>query len=130
MKRNKKNILATLENEYVRTTGEETKTSKQKSIRLMRRLLMFALLCLVVFGSLTAVLLSKNETLKVKEQQREEAHAKLQEQQDQQEMLNLQIKQLEDDEYIAKLLRKEFFLSEQGEIIFIIPEDGKKEEKK
>lgn len=130
MKRNKKKILATLENEYVRTTGEETKISKQKSIRLMRRLLMFALLCLVVFGSLTAVLLSKNETLKVKEQQREEAHAKLQEQQDQQEMLNLQIKQLEDDEYIAKLLRKEFFLSEQGEIIFIIPEDGKKEEKK
>ena len=130
MKRNKKKILATLENEYVRTTGEETKISKQKSIRLMRRLLMFALLCLVVFGSLTAVLLSKNETLKVKEQQREEAHAKLQEQQDQQEMLNLQIKQLEDDEYIAKLLRKEFFLSEQGEIIFIIPEDGKKEEEK
>lgn len=42
-------------------------------------------------------------------------------------MLNLQITQLEDDEYIAKLLRKEYFLSEEGDIIFVIPE---KEDKK
>ncbi|RKJ59809.1 septum formation initiator, partial [Butyricicoccus sp. 1XD8-22] len=42
---------------------------------------------------------------------------------EQQEMLNLQIAKLEDDEYLAKLARKEYFLSEEGEIIFTIPKD-------
>lgn len=46
---------------------------------------------------------------------------------EEQDTLNLKIKQLQDDEYIAKLLRKEYYLSEKGEIIFIIPD---KEDKK
>ena len=37
-------------------------------------------------------------------------------------MLKLQISKLNDDEYIGKLLRKEYFLSEEGEIIFTLPD--------
>ncbi len=33
---------------------------------------------------------------------------------------------LNDDDYIAKLARKEYFLSEKNEIIFSIPENKKK----
>ena len=54
--------------------------------------------------------------------------AELQEVKEQQEMLNLQIAKLEDDEYIAKLARKEYFLSDEGEIIFTIPSDEENED--
>lgn len=42
-------------------------------------------------------------------------------------ILKEEIVKLNDDEYIAKLARKDYFLSEQGEIIFNIPKE--KEEK-
>ena len=47
-----------------------------------------------------------------------------------QEMLKLQIAKLEDDEYIAKLARKEFFLSEEGEIIFTMPNSSENGDEK
>ena len=63
-----------------------------------------------------------------KEQKKLEAAGQLEEVLSKQELLNLQIAKLEDDEYIAKLARKEFFLSEEGEIIFTMPKATDKEE--
>lgn len=129
MKRNKDDKLSTLNNDHVRINEAETERFRKRKARLVRRLTVFALVCIVVFGVLTGILVSKNAILKSKEEQKTEAIAKLEDAQEQQEMLNTQIKKLEDDEYIAKLLRKEYFLSEQGEIIFIIPDEAKNEDK-
>ena len=41
-------------------------------------------------------------------------------------ILENEIVKLNDDEYIAKLARSEYFLSDKGEIIFNIPEPEKK----
>ncbi|MBO1910044.1 septum formation initiator family protein, partial [Microvirga sp. 3-52] len=53
---------------------------------------------------------------------------------DEQEMLMNQLAKLEDDEYIAKLARQEYFLSDDNEIIFSMPnkkvEDKKKTDEK
>ena len=49
--------------------------------------------------------------------------------QEEQEMLKRQLVKLNDDDYIAKLARKEYFLSEKNEIIFSIPENKKKTDK-
>ena len=43
-----------------------------------------------------------------------------------QETLKRQLVKLDDDDYIAKLARKDYFLSENNEIIFSIPENKKK----
>ena len=48
--------------------------------------------------------------------------------QEQKQMLELQIAKLQDDEYIAKIARKEYFLSEEGEIIFTIPKESDKKD--
>jgi len=45
-------------------------------------------------------------------------------------MLEEEIVKLNDDEYISKLARKDYFLSENGEVIFNIPENKDKDEKK
>ena len=56
--------------------------------------------------------------------------AQLEDVKDEQEILKRQLVKLDDDDYIAKLARKEYFLSENNEIIFSIPENKKKTDKK
>ena len=43
----------------------------------------------------------------------------------QQQILKEDIIKLNDDDYIAKLARKEYFFSENNEVIFKIPEENK-----
>lgn len=129
MKRNQISKVSTLQNDHVQREEAKSERLRQQRIRLSRRLTAFVIICIIIFGGLTSMLISKNATLKEKEEQKAEALTKLEEVQDQQEMLNTQIKKLEDDEYIAKLLRKEYFLSDEGEIIFIIPDKEEKGDK-
>ncbi|WP_047154287.1 FtsB family cell division protein [Aneurinibacillus tyrosinisolvens] len=42
--------------------------------------------------------------------------------------LELQVKRLHDNEYIGELARKNFFLSKEGEILFLTPEETKKKQ--
>ncbi|KOS70343.1 cell division protein DIVIC [Lysinibacillus contaminans] len=116
-----------LDNDYVRNADKATNHKVQSRKRKMRRIVFFAVVPVIVIGILLNVLAHQKETLVVNEKKKAEVEQQLTELKEQQEMLNLQIKQLEDDEYIAKVLRKEYFLSEEDEIIFVIPE---KEDKK
>ena len=45
-------------------------------------------------------------------------------------LLKDEIVKLNDDDYIGKLARKEYFLSDDNEIIFTLPEKKDKEERK
>lgn len=116
-----------LDNDYVRNADKATNQKVQSRKRKMRRIVFFAVVPVIIIVFLLNVLTHQKETLVVNEKKKVEVEQQLTELKEQQEMLNLQIKQLEDDEYIAKVLRKEYFLSEEDEIIFVIPE---KEDKK
>lgn len=116
-----------LDNDYVRNADKATNYKVQSRKRKMRRIVFFMVVPVIIIAILFNVLAHQKETLLAKEKKKAEVEQQLAELKEQQEMLNLQITQLEDDEYIAKLLRKEYFLSEEGEIIFVIPE---KEDKK
>ena len=74
--------------------------------------------------------IQQQQTLKEKEQQKMETLAKLEEVKDQQELLKKQLVKLDDEDYIAKLARKEYFLSDKNEIIFSVPENKKKKDEK
>ncbi|MFJ7409112.1 MULTISPECIES: septum formation initiator family protein [unclassified Lysinibacillus] len=116
-----------LDNDYVRNTDKAMNRKVQSRKRKIRRIVFFAIVPVVIIAFLINVLVHQSETLAEKEKKKQEATQHLVKVKDEQDSLNLKIKQLEDDEYIAKLLRKEYFLSEEGEIIFIIPD---KEDKK
>ncbi|MDN4495371.1 FtsB family cell division protein [Ureibacillus aquaedulcis] len=120
------NNVRALENDYVRSTETHTQYTRKQKVRTRRRLLVFGLLASIVLVFLISTSLTQTKRLAEKEQQKEEVAAKLGEVKEQQDMLNLQITKLEDDEYIAKLARKEYFLSDDGEIIFTIPDDEEK----
>ncbi|MFJ7650236.1 septum formation initiator family protein [Lysinibacillus sp. NPDC097279] len=125
--KNEQQNYTKLDNDYVRNTDKAMNRKMQSRKRKLRRIVFFAVVPVVIIAFLINVLVHQSETLAEKEQKKQEATQHLVKVKDEQDSLNLKIKQLEDDEYIAKLLRKEYFLSEEGEIIFIIPD---KEDKK
>lgn len=124
------NNVRTLQNDYVRSSDNKAKYSMEQKVRLRRRMVVFFLGASAILVFLVSTYLSQNTRLQEKQHEKEKILAELQEVKDQQEMLNLQIAKLEDDEYIAKLARKEYFLSDEGEIIFTIPGDEENEDQK
>ncbi len=122
--------VKTLDNDYVRSSAEQLKKQQIKQrqkVLSRRRLAVFFVFAAVVCIALVSAMMNQNTRLAEKEEEKRQAQEELAAIKDQQEMLKLQITKLEDDEYIAKLARKEYFLSEDGEIIFTIPKEDKKE---
>lgn len=126
MEQESNNNIKPLDNAFVRS-NPNTKRAKQKAA-LFRRLAVFLIIAVVFIVGLTQFSSMQSEALLQKEQKKLEAAGQLEEVLSKQELLNLQIAKLEDDAYIAKLARKEFFLSEEGEIIFTMPKATNKEE--
>ncbi|MGE7667520.1 FtsB family cell division protein [Ureibacillus composti] len=126
----KHNTVKTLQNDYVRTTDSQSKMLQKQKVLFRRRMLVFTIFASAILVLLISTIVKQNDRLVDKQKEKEEVIAQLEEVKEQQDKLNLQITKLEDDEYLAKLARKEYFLSDDGEIIFTIPEEGNKDQKK
>ena len=123
--------VKTLDNDYVRSSAEKLKQQQiqqRKRVLSRRRLVVFFAFAAVVCIVLGSAMINQNARLAEKEEEKRQVQEQLATVKEQQEMLKLQITKLEDDDYIAKLARKEYFLSEDGEIIFTIPKGNKKED--
>ncbi len=123
--------VKTLDNDYVRSSAEKLKQQQiqqRKRVLSRRRLVVFFAFAAVVCIVLGSAMINQNARLAEKEEEKHQVQEQLATVKEQQEMLKLQITKLEDDDYIAKLARKEYFLSEDGEIIFTIPKGNKKED--
>lgn len=122
------NTVKSLNNDYVRS-NEEQQQLKQKRHRqkifLRRRFAVYTVIAAIILFCLFDYMGKQRELLAKQHDELAAAEEKLESAKEQQEMLKLQISKLEDDEYIAKLARKEYFLSEEGEIIFTIPDKEK-----
>lgn len=120
-----KKQIASINTDYVRSIERQENRNKAKKVRLARRLFMFTILSFALVGFLISTLLNSKSAYEEKQLQKEQVAQELEQVKEEQEMLKVQISKLNDDEYIGKLLRKQYFLSEEGEIIFTLP--GKEE---
>lgn len=122
---NRKKILHKLNNDNIDAANKEAKKlAKIRAFR-NRRLAAFFVILLFIIGFLGNTLMNQNERLEEKRQILKDREEELVQAIETQELLKLQLAKLDDDEYIAKLARKEYFLSEEGEIIFTIPDKEK-----
>lgn len=128
-KRKSSTTVASIETEYVRSLRKKEIWRNKQKKRLRQKLFIYAVIAVVVLGGLTNMYIQQQQTLKEKERQKLETLAKLEEVKDQQELLKKQLVKLDDEDYIAKLARKEYFLSDKNEIIFSVPENKKKKDK-
>lgn len=127
---NRKKILHKLNNDNIDAAKKEAKKLAKMRAARNRRLAAFFVMALLVIGFLGKTLMNQNERLEEKRQILKEREEELVQAIETQELLKLQLAKLDDDEYIAKLARKEYFLSEEGEIIFTIPDEKKEQSSK
>ncbi len=126
-----KGSVKTLDNDYVRSNANIAKQQQMKQrqkVLSRRRLAVFFVVAAAVCIVLVSTIVNQNARLAEKEAQKTSVQEELMVVQEQKQMLELQIAKLQDDEYIAKLARKEYFLSEEGEIIFTIPKESDKKD--
>ena len=118
----KKRNISQIGSPYVQYQEKRTQSFERKKLGLKRRLVFFMLFAVMTTGIVLATLYSQKSALKDKEAQKQELKEQLSSLQKEEEQLKEEIIKLNDDEYIAKLARKEYFLSDDGEIIFNLPE--------
>lgn len=124
----KKRNITEIQPGYVeqREMNEMNVTRKRKL--LFRRLTIFLLFAALVSYFMISTLISQAAALEEMKAKKSVLDQELKVLKKQELILNEEIIKLNDDEYIAKLARKDYFLSEKNEIIFNLP-NGKKEKK-
>lgn len=122
--------VASIENEYVRSLQQKQERRQAQKTRLYRRLAVFAVFAVLILGVLTHTFLGQKKVLATKMEEKEALLAELEEVEAEQDRLTKQLVKLDDDEYIAKLARQRYFVSEKNEIIFSIPKEDELNEKK
>jgi cell division protein DivIC len=120
--------VAKIQTELTHKHETELSYASLKRKRLIRRLTFFCLLVVVAAYFMISTLVSQAASLEKKEAEKERVQQELAELETKQEIFKEEIIKLNDDEYIAKLARRDYFLSEDNEIIFNIPEDTKAEQ--
>lgn len=121
----RKRKITKIENQYVQQREVAGLAENRKRKLLFRRLAVFALFASVISFLMISTFISQSAALEKKQAEKEKLEQKLAVLQKKQEILDEEIVKLNDDEYIAKLARREYFLSEKNEIIFNLPKEKK-----
>lgn len=110
---------------------EESQINKARRKKgLIRRLTAFFILAAIISYFMISTLISQNSILADKGEEKAKLDKELAALSKEEVLLKEELVKLNDDDYIAKLARKEYFLSEDGEIIFTLPEKKKSEVEK
>ncbi|WP_411739335.1 FtsB family cell division protein [Peribacillus sp. S4] len=117
----RKRKVAKIENPYVAQQEKKVQTVEKKKRGLMRRLTLYSVFAAVFLIFAISTLITQNVALDEKVQQKQELKGKLAELKKDETLLKEEIVKLNDDDYIAKIARRDYFLSEKGEIIFTLP---------
>lgn len=119
----KEKNIAKIQTTYVHQQEIAEIASARKRKLLFRRLSLFSVFAVIMSYLMITSFVSQSSTLDKKVAQKKQLEQELIQLKKQQEILKEDIVKLNDDEYLAKLARKEYFFSENGEIIFNIPEE-------
>src|SRR5690606_13079756 len=120
------NPITSLETNYMKQQEVIMRRTAKRKKLLIRRLSIFLILTVALSYLVISTFMYRSDVLEAKKKEEEKLEKTLAELQKEQTKLEDEIVKLNDDDYLAKLARSEYFLSEEGEIIFNIPEPKKK----
>lgn len=121
----KKKNVAKIQTNYVKQHEHAEISASRKRKLLFRRLAAFSVLTIAVSVFMISTLITQSAALEEKSTIKDSLDQELVTLKKQAAILNEEIVKLNDEEYIAKLARKDYFLSEENEIIFNIPDTKK-----
>ena len=103
---------------------EQLRRQAKKRKGLMMRLAFFFAVVLMTTAFMGKSYYNQRVLLNEKVEQKVALEKELAQLEKEQRFLEEEIVKLNDDEYIAKILRRDYFMSEEGEIIFRVTEDS------
>ncbi len=98
-------------------------TKKKTNKRAKKRIFLFFIVFGTIIGSLSYSLFSNINKIMQIRKEKKELESELSELKDEEDVLNLDIKRLEDPEYVARYAREKYLYSKDGELIIRIPDD-------
>ncbi|MDQ0202137.1 FtsB family cell division protein [Neobacillus ginsengisoli] len=117
--------VAKIQSTYVKQQEyAEIATSRKRKL-LFRRLSLFLAFAVFVSYFMVSSFITQASVIDAKKAQKKQLDKQLTALKKQQDVLKEDIVKLNDDNYIAKLARKEYFFSDKNEIIFNIPDKTK-----
>jgi cell division protein DivIC len=118
-----KRKVSKIQTTYVQQQEYAEIASARKRKLLLRRLAMFLVFASILSYLMVSSYISQTTKLNAIKSEKKQMDNQLTEVNKQQDILKEDIIKLNDDDYIAKLARKEYFFSEKNEVIFTIPEE-------
>jgi cell division protein DivIC len=118
LERSKK--ITELQSQYMQQQERQRQLSKRRKRGLFRRLTIFGLLAFISSAIMLTTILSQSSAINEKNEEQKELEEKLSGLEKEEKLLREEIVKLNDDEYIAKIARRDYFLSDDNEIIFNI----------
>ncbi|MET3700072.1 cell division protein DivIC [Bacillus oleivorans] len=119
----KKKKVTTIHEQYVQERAVVSQQNAKKKKYLVRRLTVFFIFACVLTGYLISSIFSQASAVEQKQKELQKLEAQLEKMQEDQTILEEQIQKLNDDEYLGQLARKYYYLSDDNEIIFDLPEE-------
>jgi cell division protein DivIC len=118
--KNRKKITQ-INSEYVQVAQAKQETTNTKRKYLKRRLIALTVIMSLILVPMSLAIYHQNGKLAKQAEEKREIEAQLALLEKQGVLLQQEVIKLNDIEYIAKLARRDLFLSSEGEKVFIIP---------
>lgn len=115
--------IPVLNNEYMKLQERERMIQERRKKGLRRRLAVFFIFATIVSFTFIKAIQAQESMLAEKMEQLERLEETSKQLKEKEKYLEEEIIKLQDEEYLGKYVRKELLLSEDGEIIFTVPED-------
>jgi len=115
-----KQNVTRLQSSYIENQSVKEKALAKRRKGLIRRIIAFSIIGLVFSYGMITTILSQQANIEKNLEEKQQLEGEIAKLQEEQVVLEEEIVKLNDDEYIAKIARRDYFLSEEGEIIFKI----------
>lgn len=119
----KNETIARIKSSYMKQYEAQLERQKRRKKRLYRRLALFSIVMILLFGSLVVYHINQRTVYSEKHQEYEQLSEQLVELEKQEKNLQEEINLLKDEDYILDIARTNYFLSKEGELIFQIEGD-------
>ncbi|RAK16552.1 cell division protein DivIC [Anoxybacillus vitaminiphilus] len=118
-----KNKVTKIRSSYVLEQERKEKRAMRRRRMAIIRFTLLSGILLAISSALLYTLISQSANIEAKIEEEQKLEQQLEKLKKEEQQLKEEIKKLNDDEYIAELARKNYFLSKEGEIIFSVPEE-------
>ncbi len=119
----KRNNVSRINDAYIEQYDAQVKRQKRRKKKLYRRLMLFGVIVAVTMVSL--VTFHINQRVKYQDMQQEytELSSELTSLEKEEKKLKEEIELLNDEEYLLQIAKTNYFFTEEGEIVFKLPEE-------